>query len=118
MKKHSFFRLLRDIKDYSYEGLTLQRRLFVFFLLFLVTVMLGLLLILFSTGIFRVGLDESQMFMQSELNRIADGVERNFGVVSLQGVSLAKRLTSEIERNLQENDLSPSSLQDSPHSLE
>lgn len=118
MKNTSFFKLLRDIRDYSYEGLTLQRRLFVFFLLFLVTVMSGLLLILFATGIFRVGFNESHIFLENELNHIVADVERDFGTISLQGVSLSKRLTNEIERNLQENNLTPADLQDSTLNLD
>ncbi len=118
MKKPGFFKLLKDIREYSYEGLNLQRRLFLFFLLFLVTVMSGLLLILFATGIFRVGFNESQIFLKNELNHIEANVEREFGSISMQGVSLSNMLTAEIERKLAEIDLNPASLQDSPSSLE
>ena len=99
------------------NGLSLQRRSFTFFILFLSAVMLGLLLILFSIGAFSVGLKECQIFLRNELKHIAGDVARDFGVLSVEGVSLAKRLTEQIENRLKRDGLSPSQLKDYPHLL-
>ncbi|NLW55615.1 MAG: hypothetical protein GX050_03150 [Firmicutes bacterium] len=100
------------------NGLSLQRRSFTFFLLFLSAVMLGLLLILFSTGAFSVGVNECHLFLRNELKHIAGDVAREFGVLSVEGVALAKRLTEQIESRLQADGLSPSQLKNHPHLLE
>lgn len=118
MENMNLFKLLRNIGDYSRDGLTLQRRLFVFFLLFLVAVMSGLLLILFAMGIFRAGLNKSRIFLENELHHIAEDVERGFGAISMQGVSLSRLLTVEIESSLDENGLRPSNFQNAPDCLE
>ena len=80
--------------------------------------MLGLFLILFSTGVFSVGLNEFHLFLRNELKHIAGNVARDFGVLSVEGVALAKRLAEQIESRLQQDGLSPSQLKDNPHLLE
>lgn len=100
------------------NGLSLQRRTFAFFILFLSAVMLGLLLILFSTGAFSVGVKEFQLFLRNELKHIAGDVARDFGVLSVEGVSLAKRLSEQIESRLQAEGLSPAQLKNHPRLLE
>jgi DNA-binding CsgD family transcriptional regulator len=114
----NIFKLLRNMGDYGRDRLTLQRRLFVFFLLFLVAVMSGLFLILFATGIFRAGLQESRIFLENELHHIAEDVEKDFGVASVQGIALSKRLAAQVESSLTENDLKPSDLQNASNRLE
>lgn len=100
------------------NGLSLQRRSFTFFILFLSAVMFGLLLVLFSTGAFSVGFKECYVFLRNELKHIAGDVARDFGVLSVEGVSLASRLTDQIERRLHAEGLSPSQLKNHPHLLE
>ena len=100
------------------NGHSLQRHSFTFFILFLAAVMLGLLLILFSTGAFSVGFKECHLFLRNELKHIAGDVARDFGVLSVEGVSLAMRLTEQIESRLQAVGISPSQLKNHPHLLE
>ena len=63
--------------------------------------MLGLLLILFSTGAFSVGINEFHLFLRNELKHIAGNAAREYGVLSVEGVALAKRLSEQIEGRLQ-----------------
>lgn len=113
----NLFKSLRDIRISGRDGLTLQRRLFAFFLLFLVAVMSELLLIFFAAGIFSAGLKESRIFLKNELHHMAGAVERDFGAVAAQGVSLAGRLTKQIETGIERNNLTPSNFQDAPDCL-
>ena len=98
--------------------LSLQRRSFTFFLLFLSAVMLGLLLILFSTGAFSVGINEFHLFLRNELKHIAGNAAREYGVLSVEGVALAKRLSEQIEGRLQAEGLRPAQLRNHPELLE
>lgn len=110
--------LFTEIRSFGKNGLSLQRRSFAFFLLFLVAVMSGLSLILFSTGVFSVGLKESHVFIKNELGHIAENVSREFGVLSVEGVALSKRLTEQIEKRLNTANLTPTELKKNPGLLE
>lgn len=118
MRRVNFFKLLRDIRAYGRDGLTLQRRLFAFFLLFLVTVMSELLLILFAAGIFSAGREESRMFLQNELQHIAGGVEKDLGILAVQGTALSQRLAEQLERGLAREGRHPADLRASSGRLE
>lgn len=110
--------LFKEIGSLGKNGLSLQRRSFVFFILFLVAVMSGLFLILFSTGAFTVGLKECKVFLKNELGHIAEDVSREFGALSVEGVALSKRLTEQIEKKLDEANLTPAELKTNPGLLE
>lgn len=114
----SLRKLLLEILSFGKNGLSLQRRSFTFFILFLSAVMLGLLIILFSTGSFSIGLKEYHVFLKNELGHIAGDVSRDFGVLSVEGVSLAKRLAKKIEKRLALDGLAPSELKKNPHLIE
>lgn len=100
------------------DGLPMRLRLFGFLLLFLNAIMLGVLLILFATGIFQGGLSEHQAVLEKELMHITHDVYDSFGALSVQTVDLAKALSISIERNLQERGGSPAYLQEKPELLE
>ncbi len=110
--------LFKEIGSLGKNGLSLQRRSFVFFILFLVAVMSGLFLILFSTGTFSVGLKECKVFLKNELGHIAGDVSREFGALSVEGVTLSKRLTEQIEKRLDAASLNPTELKANPGLLE
>ncbi|NLY75228.1 MAG: hypothetical protein GX075_07970 [Firmicutes bacterium] len=113
-----FNELLAKIQLFGKNGFSLQRRSFIFFILFLSAVMSGLLIILFITGAFSVGLKEYHVFLKNELGHIAGDVTRDFGVLSVEGVSLAKRLSEKIEKRLAADGLAPSELKKNPHLIE
>ncbi len=110
--------LLTKVRSLGKNGLSLQRRSFTFFILFLFAVMSGLFLVLFSTGVFSVGLKEYHVFLNNGLGHIAGDVVQEFGALSVEGVSLAKRLTEQIEKELKANGSSPSELKNNPRLLE
>ncbi len=83
-------------------GHTLQRRLFAFFLLFLVAIMSGLMIILLSAGVFSMGRKESRIFLETELSHIADDVVKEFGTLSVEGTALSRKLTEQAEQIMQE----------------
>ncbi len=118
MGNTNLIELLLHGRSFGREGLTLQRRLFAFFLLFLLTVMLELLLILFAAGIFSAGEKESRMFLANELNHIAGRAEKDLGVISIQGVSLSERLAEQLEKGLEREGLTPINFQHTPDRLE
>lgn len=100
------------------NGLPMRLRLFLFLILFLNTIMLGVLLILFSAGVFKTGLLEHRPVLGSELTHIAQDIYKTFGSVSVQATDLAKELSAQLERNLKEHGGSAASLQENPDLLE
>jgi RNA polymerase sigma factor (sigma-70 family) len=118
VRKNKLFKPLLALRDAGRDGLTLQRRLFAFFFLFLCAVMSGLLLILFSAGLFSTGLKESHIFLENELQHIAGAAEESLGAVAVAGVSLSGRLTEQLEKALAKEGLAPSELQSAPEQLE
>lgn len=110
--------LFSEINSFGKNGLSLQWRSFTFFILFLFAIMSGLLLVLFSTGSFSIGLKEYHVFLKNELGHIAGDVSRDFGALSVEGVSLANCLVEIIEKRLAINGLTPSELKKNPHLLE
>ena len=91
---------------------------FVYFILFLLAIMTGVLLILFSTGGFSVGFREYHLFLKNELEHITGDVTREFDTLSVEGVALAELLTGRIESRLEAEGVKPSELKDHPHLLE
>ena len=87
--------------------------LFVYFILFLLAIMTGVLLILFSTGGFPLVLG-SVIFSKNELEHITGDVTREFDTLSVEGVALAELLTGRIESRLEAEGVKPSELKDHP----
>ena len=108
----------KAIRHSGQNGLPMRLRLFLFLILFLNTIMLGVLLILFSAGVFKTGLLEHRPVLESELTHITQDIYRSFGTVSVQATALAKELSTELEHNLKEHGVSPASLQENPPLLE
>ena len=100
------------------NGLPMRLRLFLFLILFLNTIMLGVLLILFSVGVFKAGLLEHRPVLERELMHYTADIYKSFGNLSVQTVDLAKELSAGLERNLKEHDGSAASLQENPDLLE
>ncbi len=102
----------------SQDGLSMRLRLFLFLILFLNTIMLGVFLVLLSTGIFKAGQLEHKPVIESELTHIARDIYQAFGAVSVQAVELAEGLSASVERNLKEHGGSAAALQETPDLLE
>ncbi len=118
MLKQGFIKILglyrEAISRGGRNGLSMRLRLFLFLILFLNTIMLGVLLILFLSGVFKTGLREHRPVLESELTHIAQDIYKAFGSVSVQATDLAKELSTELERNLKDHGSSAASLQEKP----
>lgn len=122
MSKRGLIEILRiyreAIRRSGQDGLPMRLRLFLFLILFLNTIMLGVLLILLSTGIFKIGLLEHKPVLESELTHITGDIYKSFGNLSVQTVDLAKELSASIEHHLKEHGISAASLRENPNLLE
>ncbi|WP_033117756.1 LuxR family transcriptional regulator [Intestinimonas butyriciproducens] len=122
MPKRGFIETLglyrEAIRRGGQNGLPMRLRLFLFLILFLNTIMLGVLLILFASGVFRTGLREHRPVLGSELAHIAQDIYKSFGSVSVQATDLSKELSAQLERNMKEHGATAASLQESPDLLE
>lgn len=102
------------IRRNGQSGLPMRLRLFLFLILFLNSIMLGVLLILYALGVFRIGLLEHGPVLESELNHIAQDVYKSFGTVSVQATDLAREVSTDLEHNLKEHGGTAASLQEHP----
>lgn len=97
---------------------SLQNRSFAFFLFFLIAIMSGLLLILFSAGVFSAEHNKYRVFLQNELGHAAREVAHDYDALSVAGVLLAEQLSEQIEITLGAYCLSPTDLKNNPQCLE
>jgi DNA-binding CsgD family transcriptional regulator len=79
-------------------------------MVFVINIVLGLLLILFFTGVFNAKMEETVALFQKELTHIRDGVYTDFAHVSVSSVALAEQLSQSIEMTLLEHGTKPSDL--------
>lgn len=100
------------------DGLSMRLRLFGFLLLFLNIIMVGVLVILFATGVFQTGLKEHKTLLQNELAHLSQDVYRSFGAISVQAVELSSALSANLERRLKEQDVEAYELTNHPELLE
>jgi RNA polymerase sigma factor (sigma-70 family) len=118
LKSISLQKIQRKIGLFKEPRLSLRWHTFVYFILFLLAVMSGLFLLLFSTGGFSVGFKECHVFLKNELEHITGNVAQEFGALSVEGVALAESLAEQIERKLKTAGVNPSGLKNHPHLLE
>ena len=114
-------RMIRHLRDMSALGKTeqtLQLRLFGFLLLFLCTIMLGLLIILLLAGVFDAGRDQSRGVVENELSHLTSSIDEAYGTLSLQSVVLSEALSKSLESELAANNLQPADLKAHPEVAE
>jgi len=109
--------VIREARLVSEKGISLQLRLFSFFLLFLVIMTLEALLALFAFGVFSKGQNEARRWMEKELDHIAHDISENFGKLSVDGVALSKKLSGHLEEQLEDYGIKPSDLEAHPEIL-
>lgn len=68
------------------EGLPLRLRLLLFLFLFLSTIMVGVFLILFLTGVFKVGHVEHRSVLESELKHLTGAINETYSGIAVQGL--------------------------------
>lgn len=100
------------------DGLSMRLRLFGFLLLFLNIIMVGVLVILFATGVFQTGLKEHKTLLQNELVHLSQDVYQSFGAISVQSVELSSALSANLERRLKEQDVEAYEFKNHPELLE
>lgn len=100
------------------NGISLELRLVILFIVFLTTIMLCISLILVSTGVFNIGIKENTALLEKEMSHISRNIYDDFGDLSLSSVSLAEQLSKSIESTLLENGIMPSKLSEHPELLE
>ena len=96
----------------------LAARLFVFFLLLIVTMGAGTVGFLTMTGFFSAKTEEHRKAIASELAQTSQKMEKQFGDISIQALRLARHLSESIERRLAEKKLSTDDLRVQPGLLE
>lgn len=106
------------IRQAGRNGLSLRLRLFAFLFLFLNAIMLGVLVALFTAGVFQGDLSQHRALLQKELEHFSQSVYQELGTLSAQTSDLAGELSRGLERTLAKQDGSASGLQDRPELLE
>lgn len=117
--------IFKTISEYKNElnkngkpGLSMQLRLFVFLILFLLAIMSGVLIILLLTGALKAGEGEAKTVFENELKHIAEDVYVDFGNISVQGVALSNSLSSSIENKMKDLGINVYNFGDYPQYLE
>lgn len=100
------------------KGAALYPRLFAFFAFFILALVLCFLLILSVSGVSRAGEHKSRVWFENELEHLAQDLSADYGILSVQGVSLSEQLTKDMEVYLKEKGISPAALPDHPELLE
>lgn len=100
------------------KGAALYPRLFAFFAFFILALVLAFLLILSVSGVSRSGEHKSRVWFQNELEHFTQDLSADYGILSVQGVSLSEQLSKDIESYLKDEGISPAALPDHPEVLE
>lgn len=96
----------------------MRLRLFLFLLVFIFTMIAGVVLILLVTGVFQAGINESKQIIHNELNHFSDNISKQYGMLSIKAVEFSKELSKKIEEDLGNHKLIPRDLKDHPELLE
>jgi len=80
------------------SGLPMRFRLFGFFLVFTTLIMLGVLALLFASGIFVSGHKESRAYFEQELKNTSDKISQDYASITVYAVELANKLSGNLER--------------------
>lgn len=112
-----FLDLKKVLIDAGKDGISLEKRLVLLFLLFLVTIMLSIYLILYLTGVFNSGMKENEALFEKELSHITQDIYSQFADLSLRSVSLSDQVSESIEFTLSKHNIKPSELYNNPQLL-
>ena len=93
-------------------------RLFLFLVVLLLTIFLGVVAILLLSGTFTAGLSETGKMVEQELIHASEGISRQYGQLSLEAIEFSKGLSRSIEEKTSERGISLAHLQQHPEILE
>ncbi|MDR3121093.1 MAG: hypothetical protein LBU58_07165, partial [Clostridiales bacterium] len=95
----------------------MRLRLFAFLALFAAAIMLALFAVLSATGVFSVGMNESRILLQNELDHLSEKAEDAFGALTAEGIALSGRLAARIGEVLDAEGIPASELHSHPERL-
>lgn len=110
--------LKQEISDAKTKGTPMTRRLFLFLLVLVLTIIVGVIAILFIMGAFTAGLSESEQIVENELLHASQDISSRYGDLSLQAIEFSKELSRSIEEQTDHMGIPLSRLQDHPEVLE
>lgn len=110
--------LKQELKKPGTNGTPMILRLFLFLLVLVLTIFLGVIAILFITGTFTAGMAESQRMFENELLHTSQDISQQYGELSIQAIEFSKELSRSIENKTTKLGIPVSDLQEHPEILE
>lgn len=92
----------------------MRQRLFIFSILFLITILTAVFAILLISGVFNIGNKQTKTLFENELSHIAEDIYRDYGSISIKSADLAKALNKNIEKTLEEKSVDVRDLKNHP----
>ena len=93
-------------------------RLFLFLLVLVVTMLVGVVAILMVSGTFTMGLAQSEELVMNDLTYLSTGISEHLGLLSQHAVGFSESLSASIENRLKNHGKSPSHIKYYPELLE
>jgi hypothetical protein len=93
---------------------TLRLRLFLFLIILVITILSGILIILFVSGNITAGLKKSEEFILNEHAKIVKNTDGLYDNLAAEAVSFSRTLSLRIESFMREEDLKISDFNDNP----
>lgn len=100
-----FYSLREQIRNIYAMGLSMRLRLFVFFMLLVLTMVIGVASVLLQMGFFSAGIKDNKKVLENELGYLAQKLETQLGGISVLAVRLSRHLAENIENRLAERAL-------------
>ncbi|MDD4561741.1 MAG: LuxR C-terminal-related transcriptional regulator [Syntrophomonadaceae bacterium] len=110
--------LKQELKKPSINGTPMILRLFLFLIVLVLTIFLGVIAILFITGTFTAGMSESQRMFENELLHVSQDISNQYGELSIQAIEFSKELSRSIEDKTNKLGIPVSDLHEHPEILE
>ena len=110
--------LKQELKKPGTNGTPMILRLFLFLLVLVLTIFLGVIAILFITGTFTAGMSESQRMFEHELLHTSNDISQQYGELSIQALDFSKELSRSIEDKTSKLGIPVSDLPEHPEILE
>lgn len=96
---------------------TLRVRMFIFLIILVITLLSGVMIVLFVSGNITAGLKESQEFILFEHARIFKNTDSFYDNLAAEAVSFSRSLSLRIENHMREKNLNIGDLNDKPELL-
>lgn len=99
-------------------GIPMGQRLFLFLIVLVFTIILGVIGILMITGTLTAGLVESEELVENELIHAYKEIRQQYGQFSTHAINFSRELSRSIEKKADDLGISLSNLQEHPEALE